>query len=557
MAIPARPSHVALLALLLGGLPACQSLSEALRGKTNTPSAALLSPPAAAAHWSDADWGAYLALWGDFGTLTTDNLRLGAVPWKVLMALPEVVPEPFYGSGPRTGQPLRRFGLLYDVQPGGQNASSQRVRAVVQAHGPAPFHDAPVGYARGVGHRSWPSVTLELAAANCSACHAGRGFDAAGSPTEEAIWGLPNHSLDFDALTDAVVTAVQDPRATDAALLAAIRRRDPAISTAELDTLRKHVLPGLRQELKEDLARWGSVHPWRLGGPGFAHGAAILRESLSPDRSRLRREEFPAAMLKVANIYGVTGKGRILVDGSYVADPKLDPRQRFLGFLVGFLPVLGTPVDECPPQEPQLRKLAAFLTEVAPPPFPGPIDAEQARRGAAIYDDRCSNCHGDLVAGRYQLPEELVPLEKIGTDPTRSQALDAGLLARFNGTVIGRYMKVVATGAYMAPTLRGVWGQAPYLHNGSVPTLWHLLTPAERPVRFLLGGHRLDLRKVGVELVQASDGSWLYREDHRPWSTPRLYDTREPGRSNRGHETQVAGLSEANKWDLIEYLKTL
>jgi len=76
-----RPS-LALLAVLLGGQPACRGLSEAFRGKTSTPSAALLAPPAAAAHWSDADWGAYLALWGDFGTLTTDNLRLGAVPWK-------------------------------------------------------------------------------------------------------------------------------------------------------------------------------------------------------------------------------------------------------------------------------------------------------------------------------------------------------------------------------------------------------------------------------------------------------------------------------------------
>ena len=46
-------------------------------------------------------------------------------------------------------------------------------------------------------------------------------------------------------------------------------------------------------------------------------------------------------------------------------------------------------------------------------------------------------------------------------------------------------------------------------------------------------------------------------EGYVSWSEPRLVDTREPGRSNRGHEKQVEGLSEAERRELIEYLKTL
>lgn len=540
-------------------------LPEAFRGKTSTVSAAVQAPPPESKDWSDADWGAYLALWGDFGTLTTDNLRLGAVPWKLLLALTDVVPGPFLGSAATAavstpGQPLRRFGLLYDVTLGGETASAKRSQAVARAFGAVPFRDTPLGYTRGLARRRLPSVTIELAAANCSACHAGRAFDADGNPTEQAIWGLPNHSLDFDALTEAVVKAIQDPRATDAALLAAIRRRDPATSSDEIDTLTDHVLPRLRQQLKEDLARWGGVHAWRLGGPGFTHGVAILREVLADDREQLRSSDFPAASVKMANIYGVAEKTRILVDGSYVTDAKLDQQRRFLSFLIGFLPVLGTPIVDVEAQEPQLRKLAAFLAEVAPPPFPAPIDADKARRGAVLYESRCESCHGGKQDdGRYHLPDRLVPLKDIGTDPTRARAVDPVLAAKFNDTAIGNYMTVVNTDAYLAPTLQGVWAQAPYLHNGTVPTLWSLLTPEARPARFLVGGHRLDTRQVGIELVQApdGDGSWGYRPGYRPWSEPRLIDTTAPGWSNRGHETQVSGLKEADKWDLIEYLKTL
>ena len=109
----------------------------------------------------------------------------------------------------------------------------------------------------------------------------------------------------------------------------------------------------------------------------------------------------------------------------------------------------------------------------------------------------------------------------------------------------------------MAPILSSLWATAPYLHNGSVPTLRQLMNPAERPARFMVGGHKLDLVDVGIAGRLAEDGVWRYPEGYQPWSDPEVYDTSLPGLSNRGHEREFGPLSEEEKRALIEYLKVL
>ena len=110
---------------------------------------------------------------------------------------------------------------------------------------------------------------------------------------------------------------------------------------------------------------------------------------------------------------------------------------------------------------------------------------------------------------------------------------------------------------YSAPSLSGVWLSAPYFHNGSVPTLWALMNPDERPVSFPLGGHKLDFDKVGIALEVAENGEALYPTGYEPWSVPVIFDTRLPGLSNNGHEQPFDELSKDEKRALLEYLKTL
>ncbi len=112
---------------------------------------------------------------------------------------------------------------------------------------------------------------------------------------------------------------------------------------------------------------------------------------------------------------------------------------------------------------------------------------------------------------------------------------------------------------YQARPLAGVWATAPYLHNGSVPTLYQLLSPQdERDVRFFVSPGAFDPVEVGVDRKAKGDGFW--------------FDTRLPGNSNVGHEFRAGysgsrpgeppqygvigpALSERDRWALIEYLK--
>lgn len=99
---------------------------------------------------------------------------------------------------------------------------------------------------------------------------------------------------------------------------------------------------------------------------------------------------------------------------------------------------------------------------------------------------------------------------------------------------------------YVAQFLDGIWLRAPYLHNGSVPTLADLLTPAaERPQSFWRGYDVYDPGRVGF-IVQ---GAAAERAGTH-------YDTTLRGNGNQGHEFGTA-LPEADKAALLEYLKTL
>jgi hypothetical protein len=105
-----------------------------------------------------------------------------------------------------------------------------------------------------------------------------------------------------------------------------------------------------------------------------------------------------------------------------------------------------------------------------------------------------------------------------------------------------------ATGQYMARKLNAIWATAPYLHNASVPTLYDLLHPEQRPVRFLVGNREYDPVKLGFQNESANTTSAA-----NIWA----FDTTKPGNSNIGHSGDQFGttLSEEDKSALLEYLK--
>jgi hypothetical protein len=214
--------------------------------------------------------------------------------------------------------------------------------------------------------------------------------------------------------------------------------------------------------------------------------------------------------------------------------------------------------------EEEFRDIEAWISSLEPPAWQGPVDRPLAARGATVFAEHCAGCHG----GPGSYPERLVPIAEVGTDRVRLDSLsrrDRGDLnaswfghfggdARGTGDSSGVDFAARAEGrGYVAPPLDGIWSTAPYLHNGSVPTLWHLLHPAERPVVWRRSATGYDAERVGLEVEAAAD---MPDGPLTPAVRRTYFDTRRPGKSAAGHDFPDA-LDEAEKGAVLEYLKTL
>jgi hypothetical protein len=214
---------------------------------------------------------------------------------------------------------------------------------------------------------------------------------------------------------------------------------------------------------------------------------------------------------------------------------------------------MGAGVTPPTADRPRMKRIADWLRKLPSPPYPFKVDTELAARGAPLYKKYCADCHGadgKDFTGKYV--GKVTPIEEIGTDRHRLDSYTYTLAVNQNTIFAGygdeRFSHFRKTFGYANSPLDGVWLRAPYLHNGSVPTLRDLLEPAnKRPKTFYRGYDVYDQKKVGfVSDVKEEKGRKYF-----------LYDTKEPGNSNKGHEGYRYGteLPSAEKDALVEYLK--
>jgi hypothetical protein len=194
---------------------------------------------------------------------------------------------------------------------------------------------------------------------------------------------------------------------------------------------------------------------------------------------------------------------------------------------------------------PSLERIGGWMRDLQPPAYPFPVDRELAARGSAVFDAECAACHAATGARMGTV----IPATEVGTDPHRVDTWTRASAAAFNAVAAGypwQFKAFRKTDGYVAAPLTGTWLNAPYLHNGSVPTLAALLAPVQdRPVRFYRGYDVYD--PVGVGFV--SEGTQAQARGD-------LFDTSRPGNSNAGH-LYGATLSADARQALIEFLKTL
>jgi mono/diheme cytochrome c family protein len=204
--------------------------------------------------------------------------------------------------------------------------------------------------------------------------------------------------------------------------------------------------------------------------------------------------------------------------------------------------------------ESDFRDVYAFLSELRPPKYPLPVDQNMAGRGELVFNKNCASCHGTYGASP-SYPELHIDIEDIKTDRVRFDALTPQHRAHYGASWfadMGRQNTLTEVDGYVAPPLDGIWASAPYLHNGSVPTLWHLLHPEERPTVWRRTHLGLDIDRMGFRIEELTD----VPKRLQPAERRRYFDTRVNGKSAAGHD-YPATLSEDEKRDLLEYLKTL
>ncbi len=192
-----------------------------------------------------------------------------------------------------------------------------------------------------------------------------------------------------------------------------------------------------------------------------------------------------------------------------------------------------------------LRRVQNYISTVQAPAYPFPIDRELAARGQAVYGSACASCHapGGARTGT------VVPLAEIGTDRHRLDMWTKPSAAAYNAYGEGHTWKFShfrTTEGYVSVPLEGLWLRAPYLHNGSVPSLTDLLEPVSaRPLQFWRGYDVYDPVRVGF----VTNGAAAERE-------ATFFDVRLPGNSNAGHVYGTT-LPADHKRALLEFMKTL
>lgn len=194
----------------------------------------------------------------------------------------------------------------------------------------------------------------------------------------------------------------------------------------------------------------------------------------------------------------------------------------------------------------------AYLQSIEVPEYPFMIEQFSADQGKVLFEERCSSCHG-TYGDNPTYPNLLVEVSTVGTDPALADVYQTNPQYHewYNQSWFAQgpnAAELQPTNGYIAPPLDGIWATAPYLHNGSVPSLDDLLNSSQRPTywrRVTFDNADFDEQKVGY-VYETLDSK----------VDAQTYDTTLPGYGNGGHVYGDAFTDEERR-AVIEYLKTL
>lgn len=236
------------------------------------------------------------------------------------------------------------------------------------------------------------------------------------------------------------------------------------------------------------------------------------------------------------------------------------------GWAVAVELVAGQSVENVLNYQPEIHHAEDVLAELLPPKYPFEIDMVKAARGQKLFENTCAKCHGHYQQDKsgapiYVVPKH-IPWQVVKTDAARLEAVTPFFRDLVKQNPLFQILNATdLEPGYFAPRLHGIWARFPYLHNGSVPTIFDLLSAEDqRPTEFSLRkageSERFDPLKLGLNKdPKISDRKMqkLLKTNSR-----NIYDTRRHGLSNQGHSFEsLVKLKDEERYEIIEYLKTL
>ena len=440
------------------------------------------------------------------------------MPYWVWQALPRLFPETFGGR-----LDYRAFGFLYRTDDQGRQ------------------EDLPIG----ISKRDYQGV--DLVWFNCDVCHTGTYRTSEGAP-RAVVAGMPSNNLDLYRFIRFVLDAGADERLAPDTLIPAMQAAGANLGLIERQVWKFYVIPRVREgfiqrrsRLAPFLAEQAAWGPGRVDtfNPYKLIQADMPLSALAP-AERIGTADFPAIFHQ-----GPREGMHLHWDGNNtsLAERNLSA-------------ALGAGVTAETADHETIDRIAKWLLDLRPPPSPHRPDAGAVARGKAVYMRECAGCHGHQEAQDYVFTGATIgqvePNDRLATDPHRldsyTEVLRQFQLANFFKGTPFQFKFFVKTNGYANVPLDGLWLRAPYLHNGSVPTLAALLdTPDQRPKAFTRSSDRLDTAKGGFDApactpAQAPTGGFCF-------------DTSLPGNTSTGHLFGT-NLPAAEKSDLLAYLLT-
>ena len=451
---------------------------------------------------------------GRFKYGSTGGERASGFPFWIWQVLPDVCADKVPGPGGYAA-----LGMLYE-----------------------PGKDLPIGVSK-------RRVTgMDRVFLNCAACHTSTVRD---TPESEPriVLGMPANTFDLMQFKNFFFECAGDARFSPEFIIPAIDAARKKAGQSRLHFLdRRLIYPAaiyiMRDRLLMLKGRFVFSDRQPAWGPGrvdtFNSAKAVFNyrwDKIDP-RELIGTSDFPSIWNQ-----GPRRGMQLHWDGNNTV---MEERNRSAAFGTGTTPPT---IDHA-----SLERIENDLLDFKPPAYPYPIDDKLVARGAPIYKTYCAECHGasgtDFTG---ELVGKVTPIEEIGTDSWRLDSYTYDLAANQGALYAGyeqhRFKNFRKTYGYANAPLDGLWLRAPYLHNGSVPTLHDLLEPSSnRPTLFYRGYDVYDPVKVGFQTHVAAEGKRHYF----------LFDTTVSGNGNHGHEGERYGteLTDEDKLALIEYLKT-